>query len=130
MALILLLEKAQYFQGSVRLYSGDAWNLGIQVADNVGGVNTPKDLSGAGVGVTAYFPTSGADMPVTCVPFDAKSGRFLAPVPQASSPLVTPAPQLALYAIVDGIPATGNPMTAQMPEADLTVLTRSFSAAT
>lgn len=127
MAILLLLDPAQYFQGSVRVYRGDAWAIDGQIVNQVGGVKLPVDLTGASA--TAYFPpATGTELVAASVELTvAKSGAIRIPVSEDISPTIAETPNgLQAYVVVDGIPATGNLFTAQMPDPDLAILDREF----
>lgn len=128
MAKILILKQTQYFQGGVQLYRGDAWNLLASVQDNINGVNSPVDLSGAD-GATGYFPADDGGEPVTavCEIYNGEAGQMRIPLTRDESPLVALNPNgISVYVVVEGL-AT-DPFTAAMPENDVNVLDRGFNS--
>lgn len=124
MAILLRLDRAQYFQGAVRVYRGDQWDLTGQVVDQIGSVVLAKDLTGASA--TAYFPATGGGVVAAVVSItDEPQGLIRIAVGDDVTPM-TEVGQVQVYVIVDGIPSAGHPFTAQMPEPDLAIVDRSF----
>lgn len=86
MGRVLFIPKAQYVQGTLKLYRGDEWDVEGKVQDLVGGVSSDEDISTCS-GITAYFPGAPA-VAVACTILDASCGRFRASLPAASTPQV------------------------------------------
>jgi hypothetical protein len=127
MATLLLLDRAQYFQGMVSVFRGDAWAIDAQVVDQIGGVRLPKDLTGKSV--TAYFPsaTGGDNIAAVAELTNALAGSIRIPVTDDVTPLVEEnTGGIQLFVVVDGVAASGNPYTAQITDPDLAVIDRQF----
>ncbi len=131
MAIILLLDKAQYIEGSVRLFRGDAWNLNARVVDRIGSVDVDKNLTGASV--TAYFPNADTsatgDITATAVIVDAECGKIQIPVTDEVTPLIALATNgIQPFVVVEGLETPSDPFTAQLLNPDLEIVDRGFQS--
>lgn len=128
MAKILLLDRSQYVEGSVRLYRGDRWNLACRAVNRLAGVDQPVDITGASI--TGFFPAATGCEGVVAVsgtPTDPTNGEFNVPVSEDVTPLVSEMPiGFSFYAVIDSLPASGSPFTAQTLNPDLEILDREF----
>lgn len=128
MALLLLLAKDQYFEGSVSRFRGDRWNLDCKVVNRIGGVDTDKDLSG--VTVSAYFPPADGTTPIAVAGTLAAAsvGKVRFTVDEDTSALIAEAAQgTTFYATIDGL-VDESPVSVETPEPDLSIRDKDFAS--
>lgn len=124
MALILTLLQKQYFQGQVKFFRGDQWELLLQAINKVGNVSEEVDLTGGSI--TAWFPAaSGGAIGVIASLVKEDCGIFKASVaPDVSAQVQLNDSGIYLFATIEDAPGLGGPVSIQTPNQDFIIADR------
>lgn len=124
MALILQLLQKQYFQGQVKFFRGDEWEVLMQAIDSIGGVPNDVDLTGGSV--TAWFPAAtGGSIGVIAQLTQEDCGQFKARVTtDVSAQVQLNDSGIYLFATIQGAVDVPGPATIQTPNPDFVIADR------